>query len=240
MNGVFRLKNKDKLLKAIFLVSDGYQRISDMKWFIKNQMQLKSYLNRLIELQIVVQCGNIFKMRDKLLHMWINYVFRPALLYSCSDSSVARKIFESKLREEYDLFCQMQQRESISRIIELFQNFKGDTLYNERKRFIRLPHLEKVRFFKTMQDERSKYFIVGEGRDVFIASLKESVLEESDVIDFQLKCTTLGNKNIKKCIITLDKYTDTAKLIASKNKISLWNKQDINFLLRTYNKPVIA
>lgn len=236
---VWKLKNRSNLLKTIYLLADGYQRLHEMRIFIKNAQYIKHYLNKLVEMDIAVQSGHLFRIKDRLFLMWLNTVFRPSRVYSDIAGALREKIFRESLEREYDAFKESINKENIVRIIDLFSNFKGDTVYAENKKAMRLPHLEKVRLLRTMGEGSRRSFIIGEGNDVLIAALKENTLEASDVFDFKTQCTSLKNRRIKKCLVTLDTYTDNARLAAKENSITLWNKDDVNFLLRLYNKPAL-
>lgn len=236
---VWKLKHRNNLLKTMYLLADGYQRLHEMKIFIKNVQYIKSYLNKLVEMNIAVQSGHIFRIKDRLFLTWLNTVFRPARMYSDIESGVRQKLFVDKLSREYRVFKESISKENIARIIDLFSSFKGDTVYADNKKAIKLPHLDRVRLLRMIGEVRNRCFIIGEGNDILIAALKESALEESDVLDFKLQCTSLKSRKVKKCIVTLDTYTDNARLAAKENSINLWNKDDVNFLLRLYNKPVL-
>lgn len=235
---LWRIKNRSSLLKTVSLLADGYQRISEMKLFLKNTPEIKQYLNKIVEAGIAIQSGHVYRIKDQLLLFWINHVFKPGKLYTES-SGLRERIFYERLQEAFDAFCTSVNKENITRIMDLFGSFKGDTVYREQKKALKLPHLEKVRLLRTLNDGANRSFIVGEGNDVLIAALKETQLEEQDVIDFQQHSTVLNNRNVKKCIVTLEHYTESAKFIAKEHSINLWGKDDINFLLRLYNKPVL-
>jgi|GEM_PF-3328996 len=235
---LWKIKNRSSILKTVSLLAEGYQRISDMKLFIKNAPEIKQHLNKIVEAGIAVQSGHVYRIKDQLLLFWINHVFKPGKLYT-EASGLREKIFYERLQEAFDTFCTSVTKENITRIMDLFSSFKGDTVYREQKKALRLPHLEKVRLLRTMNEGSNRCFIVGEGNDILIAALKETQLEEQDVLDFQQQSTVLNNRNVKKCIVTLENYTESAKFVAKEHSINLWGKEDINFLLRLYNKPVL-
>lgn len=232
-------KNRNTILKTALLLADGYHRISDMKLFLKNTPQIRSYINKLLDAEIAVQSGGIFSIKDPVLLFWLKNVFRPLKLYP-ETSPLRIKMFEEKVRAEFAQFSEIVSRQNITRIIELFSQFKGDTVWTENKKSIKLPHIDKVRLLRTSgEGGGQRSFIIGEGQDVLIAALKETQLEEGDVLDFYRQCTSLNSKQVKKCIVTLDTYSDTARLIAKEHSISLWNRDDINLLMRLYHKPAL-
>jgi hypothetical protein len=146
-------------------------------------------------------------------------------------------LYRKKMEEEIALFREEFYKDKIKKILQLFSSFKNDILRLGRDRY-RLPSIEKLKIISYPQ--RDLHLIVGEGKEIVFAGIKEKNVEDSDIYDFIEKGTNVRGKGVKKIFISLDTVSHAARLIAKNNRVIIWDIGDVNRLLGIYNKPFVA
>jgi hypothetical protein len=121
--------------------------------------------------------------------------------------------------------------------MELISSFKDDILKLGKDKY-RLPTIDKSRLIS--YPEKKMHLLIGEGKEIIFAAIKEDGIEDNDVFDFIEKGSSIKGKNVRKILISLDTFTSTARLAAKNNRIIAWDLNEINGLFRVYNKPVIS
>jgi len=237
--GVLKEKYKDHqdLIKILFLLSQGYLRKNDIAFFLKiEQNRLTQKIKRLLEIEYIEVLGNIYKISDSLFSFWLSKVFRLYLSYNFLKEAQRVKIFKQTIEETFSLFKEEFYREKTKKVLELFSLFKDDVLMLKRQR-LRFPLLKKIKII-TYPEENSN-LLIGEGKEIIIVEIKEGECKEKDICRFIERSSLLKNRNLKRIYIYLGNIEDSVKLIAKKDKIILWGKEELNELLRIYNKPII-
>jgi hypothetical protein len=232
-----RFKDYISYLQLLLLISDGYQEKSDILSVARgDSRKLNTRLQRLTDLGYLSSYGNLYKIRDCLFGFWLSHVFRFYFYPSLLGSPQKQKMHLRKLNETLDIFMHNINKDKISRVAELFASFNSDYFKLGRSR-IKLPKVEKTKVI--FHPECKMHFLIGEGRDVVFAAIKETAVKDDDMFSYIERATPFRGKNIKKFFISLENFTSSAKLIAKQNKIINWNVNDINNLLSFYRKPVI-
>ncbi|OQX81499.1 MAG: hypothetical protein B6D56_02155 [Candidatus Omnitrophica bacterium 4484_70.1] len=232
-----RYRDYQDLIKILSLLSQGYLRKNDLAFFLKiEQKQLIQKIKRLSEIEYIEVLGNICKISDSLFSFWLSKVFELYLSYNFLDEIQRIKIFKQTIEETFSLFKEEFYREKTKKVLELFSLFKDDILVLKKQR-LRFPLLKKVKII-TYPEENSN-LLIGEGKEIIIVEIKEGACKEKDIYRFIERSSLLKNRNLKRIYIYLGEIEDSVKLIAKKDKIILWGKEELNELLRIYNKPII-
>lgn len=232
-----RYKDHRLLIKFLLLISEGYTRKSDLMFFSGlDSRKFSTKMQHLIEIDYVQNLGNIYIISDSLFTFWLSVVFKKYISVHILDENKRAFLFKERIREEISLFKEDFYKEKAQRILELFASFKNDTLIIEKQK-IRFPSLERIKIIA--YPEKSMNLLVGEGDEIVFAGIKENITNQTDILDFISKTRALKAKNIRKIFISLGDLTPPAKFIAKQNKISLWDINGLNTLLRIYNKPVL-
>jgi len=232
-----KYKDYQDLIEILLLISQGYIRKNDLLFFLKmdkNKFQQK--IKRLCEIEYVENLGNIYKISDELFSFWLSKIFRLHSSGSSFDTSCKIAIFEKKMREEFSLFKEEFYKERIQKVLELFSSFKNDTLiFNEQR--LNFPSLERIKVIT--YPEQDLKLLIGEGKDIVIVGIKEGESKEEDIYNFIKRSRLIKNRNLKKIFISLGEVSDSVKLIAKKDKILLWEREELNKILRIYNKAIV-
>jgi len=146
-------------------------------------------------------------------------------------------LLEQEFKEKIALFKEEFAKDKLKKVMQLFSSFKNDTLSFGKNKY-QLPTIEnpKVISYPT----RNFHLLIGEGKEIVFAGIKEKNVEDNDIFDFIEKGSNIKGKKVKKIFVSLDNLPPTARLIAKNNKLTIWDINEINRLLTVYNKPIVS
>jgi hypothetical protein len=142
-----------------------------------------------------------------------------------------------KIEQAISLFKEDFFKDKIKKILELITLFKNDNLKIGKDRCY-LPGIIKSKLMSYPQ--KNIHFLIGEGHEIIFVGIKEDCAEDSDIFDFVEKGSAIKGKKIKKIFISLGAFSDSAKLAAKNNRLTIWDINEINNLMRVYHKPIIT
>jgi len=237
---ILKEKHKDyqKLIRILISISRGYLRKDELNSLnITNPTAINASLTKLIDLNYIINYGNIYKITDALLSFWLSHVFKIHFYPPFLDKEKRRQWWRKAIFEEIALFKEYFLKDKIKRVLELVSSFKDDVLKIGKDKY-RLPTIEKTKLISYPEQRLS--YLVGEGQEIIFVGIKEKRVEDNDVYEFIERGSNLKGKKIKKIFITLDRFSPAAKLVAKNHKLIIWDVNEINHLLNVYNKPVIS
>ena len=222
----------------LILIASGYTRKKELFSLLRiDNKNLNSKLSKLLELDILDKNGSFYFIPDKLFSLWISSVFKLKRELPLIFSEDTKKAIKNKLKEKFEETNQAQKKDSFQRFLELLQLFKDDTIKTGKK-LISLPQIKRLRIIPA--HNKNMKFIIGEAKRYYlILAFKEDIPEETDILEFSNRCSYFRYKQPKKIFITLKKADITTKVLAKEKRLNFWEKEDVNLLLRLYNKPLI-
>ncbi len=231
-------KDYSNVLELILFLAKGYMRKKELTSLgIYNSKDINTRLQKLIDLNYVQNLGNIYKIKDSLFSFWLRIFFDLRFSLPTIEISKRQRLVDQRLKEELDLSKDEFFRDKLKKILELFSAFKNDSLRLGKNRYS-LPSVESIKVVSST--ERNLHFLVGEGREIIFAGVKEKDVEDNDIFEFIEKGTNIKGKRVKKIFISLDNLPSAARVIAKNNKLILWDVNEINRLLYIYNKPMVS
>ncbi len=231
----YSFKSSTSINKLLFLLSKGYMRRESLKNLTATSGQeLNHKLNKLVSLNCLNKHGNIYKIKDKLFSFWIAHFFKFYSIFPVFEPKKKKDLWQKEIQEEINIFKEEFAKNRLKKILELFMAFKDDSFSIDKDRYT-LPKLNNAKIIS--YPEENFHLLVGEGKKIIFAGIKEKTAEDKDVLEFIEKGSNVKGKNVQKIFISLDKLTDTANLLAKNKKITVWDKDSVNYLLDLYNKP---
>ncbi|UCG35609.1 MAG: hypothetical protein JSW17_02090 [Candidatus Omnitrophota bacterium] len=237
---ILKEKHKDSqnLIKILISISRGYLRKDELNSLnVCNCATLNAALTKLIDLNYIVNYGNIYKITDALFSFWLSHVFKIHFYPPFLDKKRRRQWWRKAIFEEIALFKEYFLKDKIKRVLELVSSFKDDVLKIGKDKY-RLPTIERTNLISYPEQRLS--YLVGEGREIIFVGIKEKRVDDNDVYEFIERGSNIKGKKIKKIFITLDRFSPSAKLVAKNHKLIIWDVNEINHLLNVYNKPLIS
>lgn len=232
------LKNSSSAAKVLIALSEGYIRKRDLvSLHILETKELTAKLQKLCDINYVENLGNVYKIKDPLFSFWLSHVFKLNFCPPLPDRHKRDILFEAKLRQTISVFKEEFFKDKVKKVLELIASFKNDTLRMGRAR-CHLPLITKSRLMS--YPEKNLHFLIGEGHEIIFVAIKESCVDDNDVFDFIEKGSVIKGKGVRKIFISLDTFSASAKLAAKNNKLITWDINEINDLMRVYQRPIIA
>jgi len=225
------------LIKLLFYISKGYIRKQEIiSLNLGDKKVVNARLNQIYKLGYVENLGNIYKIKDELFSFWLFNVFPLYFVSPILNVSQRFAIFRKRIYGEMALFKESFGKDKIRRVSELIEAFGDDTLRLGRAK-LKLPYVEKVNFVSYPEEDLTLF--VGGDREIIFIGVKEDIADDGDILYFIKKASSLRGRSIKKIFISLTKFTSSAILIAKENKLITWDINEVNNLLRIYNKPIL-
>ena len=234
----FNFKDHVCVIGILLALSKGYLRKKELASLdICDSKELNSCLQKMVDLNYIESLGNIYKLKDPLFSFWLKLVFDLQFSLPILNGKRKDSLFESQLHEEMCLLKEEFFKDKLKKILQLFSSFKNDTLRLGKNRYS-LPLVVNAKVIS--YPNRDFHLLVGEGREVIFAGIKESNVEDNDIFDFIEKGSNIKGKRVKKIFISLDDLPPTARVIAKNNKFIIWDVNDVNRLLNIYNVPLVS
>jgi len=233
----FCFKDFISIIKLLSALSAGYLRKRELiSLGIYESKDINSRLQRLADLNLIENLGDITKLKDPLFSFWLSHVFKLYSLQSAFNAQENNSFFRRKIYDEIELFKEDFFTEKLKKILQLFSAFKNDNLHLGENRY-KLPTLENSKIISF--PEKNFHLLVGEGREIIFAGIKEKDTSDNDVFEFLEKGANIKGKKVKKIFISLDRISSTTRLIAKNNKLLILDIDSLNQLCNIYNKPLV-
>ena len=200
---------------------------------ICDSRSLESRLMKLCEQSFITGNGTIYKIRDRLFGFWITNIFKYYL--EICDNRIRFDIYAENLKNSLAVYRSALKKCGVSTMLDLLGSFKDDAITLGKDNY-RLCTMAKT---KLVADDNEMKIIVGEGKEIVFMGIKEKNAQDSDLSSFAEKSNRIKGKGIKKIFVSFGNIPETVRLTAKNHKLISWDINDINQLLKIYNKPVI-
>lgn len=231
-------KDSSGMMKVLLMIGDGYIRKKELfSLNICEPRELNVKLSKLVEINYIENLGDIYQIKDPLFGFWLSNVFKLLFCPSFCDQQKSKILFKNKIKQQIALFRHDFAKDKVNRIIDLISSFKDDSFKIGKTKY-KLPLVNDTKIIS--YPEKKLHFIVGEGKEIIFAGVLDKDVGDTEVFDFIENAKSVKGKRVKKVIISLDRLTPTARLIAKNNKLFIWGAEEINDLLKVYNKPSMS
>ncbi|MDD5018872.1 MAG: ATP-binding protein [Candidatus Omnitrophica bacterium] len=232
-------RNKNDFIYLLDAIALGKNRLKDLAPYLRQQRAgIIQKCNKLIDVGILSKNGSFYFIGDRLLSFWLKFAHAEKLKALSHDLTEQAAHFDSQVRQEIDAFLNISRKSIADRICEVFNQFEGDEVLIDRKKF----QLDAFKELKLIAFEHSelRVGIFGKTQDnLWIAAIKENGIKERDVAEFISMVSSFKQKTIQKIIIGLGDVDRNARLLAKESHISTWDLDNINGLFEIYGKPRI-
>lgn len=232
-------RNKNDFSYLLDAIALGKNRLKDLASHLRQQRsQIIQKCNRLIDLGILAKNGSFYIISDRLLAFWLKFAHAEKLNSLSHDLTEQIAHFHNQIQSEIDAFLNVSKKSIADRICEVFNQFEGDEVLIDRKKF-QLNAFKELKLI-TFENSNLRVGIFGKTQDnLWIAAIKEEGINEHDVTEFIAMVKSFKQKKVNKIIIGLGEIDRNAKLLAKESRIATWGIENINNLLEVYGKPRI-
>jgi len=244
-NLFFKISDARLLSKSaavlIALSSENNNKQQDIVKSTKLQAKdVSKILNRLIEMDIIVRNGSLYRFRDKLFSCWLRVVYLKRIMSFSIDEQLEENYFKKDVTNRLNAFVQEFEKELSSRIMDLFKLFGNDVIQlNGRKhKFLSFNNVQKL-------DEglgNNISILAACNKRQWLCTIKKEYVTENDITKIlegmreRLRNTRI-HRNI---LISLGGINENAYLLAKETKFWVWDLDSLNVLMELYGKPHIA
>ena len=226
-------KMRKKYLNVLFALAEGSNKIKDVAPLIKGDDRILSkILEDLVNLDLVFKSGVFYKIHDTLFAFWLKNIYHKkeaSFIDSIHDKSAEFKNFVENDIENYLI---EYNQNLLERLRDLFGRFNGELVEIDKK-VKKLPKFMKVEVLKYGEDKN--YLSCETHKKYWVCKVKQSRVEETDVIDF-IQRTYNKTSTARRILIPLKDIDTNALLLAKEKGIWVWKLRSVNSLLRLYNK----
>lgn len=234
----YYFKNYSAVFKILLAISDGYNRRREiLSLNILEKCKVNFILKELVDLNCLESLGNLYTIKDPLFAFWLSSSFRLGLVAPLAADTERMGAYEKRIEGTIALFKEDFIKDKVKRILELISSFKDDIFKFGRTTY-KLPFVEKVKLLSYPQ--KRLHYVVCEGKEIVFVGIKEGDVCDADIFEFLEQMSSTKGKGIRKIFIALDRFSTTAKLAAKNSRLIAWDINELNQLLRVYNKPVIS
>jgi len=233
-----KLKDRDAGLKILLAITDGYIRKKDLSSLnICNNKELAGKLSKLVDSNYVLNYGEVYGANDPLFGFWLANIFKLHFAPAELNRSSRKTAWEQRIRQEISAARQDFYKDKINQVFDLIGSFKDDSLKIGKDRY-RLPLIDHKKIVS--DKDKGTHIVIGDGQEIVVLGIKENTVEDNDITEFMEKGSNIKGKKVKKIFISLDKFSHSAKLIAKENHFITWDIDDVNNLMKAYNRPIIS
>jgi len=230
-------KYREAYLAILLSLANNRNKQQEIARFTKIKSgEVSKGLERMLEMNLISKNGVFFTINDVMLEFWLKNVYQRKKEILVDGAVNKGLLFSADIKSHIMSFTEESSKNVIVRIAELINLFSNELVQIESKQ-MRLPHFTKIET-KSLSDQ--KPFIVASSRGKsWVIEPHEKEVCENDITAYIRNIKSLEGTVANKVIITLRGIDENAKLLAKELKISLWDMNTINTVLRLYGKTRI-
>ncbi|MBN1941040.1 MAG: ATP-binding protein [Candidatus Diapherotrites archaeon] len=225
------------ILKA---VAKGNARVSEIaKEAGLPLSSLPRYLKKLAELDIVGKRTNEkgkyteYYFIDSIFELWLKevYILREESLIPTLETK--KKEFETHFKKIFSVYKTEVGKGNEARVRELFQLLDGtDKICGEN-----IPKFDSVSNYSAESEEID--ILAKKGTETWVAEVTDSNINIGDIKEFIKKINRMNLSDTNKIFIALSNIEQKTSNFCKTNKICLWNKNEVNRLMKKYGRKRI-
>jgi predicted transcriptional regulator len=195
---------------------------------------LSRYLRNLIEVGIVRKSGSVYTLIDPLLKLWLKYVFTLREDDYIPEIGIKLDMFKSNIEQMITAYKQENGKGVEARVRELFRAFDGRISLHEKK----LPKFDEVeqRVIRGAEFDIAAQYKNG----YWFVEVKTSPVSSKMVRNFASKVAGSNMKVEEKIMVATSGIDSKAMSLAIEEGIWVWGIEDVNFLMKLYEKfPIL-
>jgi len=220
-----------EILKAIATGSTKQSQIA--KYTTKMPQELSRPLRFLEQAGFVTRNGVEYFITDPMLKTWLSAAYPLQMELSFIKDGKRLDAFDRKIEEMITTYRRELGKGSESRVRELFRDFGGLELHHTK-----LPKFTEVE--QRVIDGNEFDIVARYGEHYWIAEVKSGNINATDVNRFIEKLDKIGYTIDSTLIVALAGIDTKALRIAEENKIRVWDRDDVNFLMKLCGKfPIL-
>lgn len=234
LENTFRRRNIGFHIEILKAVASGSTKQSQIaKYTTKIPQDLSRPLRFLEQTGLVTRNGVEYFITDPMLRTWLSAAYPLQMELSFIKDGKRLDAFDRKIEEMITTYRGELGKGSESRVRELFRDFGGLELHHTK-----LPKFTQVE--QRIINSNEFDIVARYGEHYWIAEVKSGNITVADVNRFVKKLKKLEYIIDCTLIVTLAGIDTKALRIAEENNILVWDRNDVNFLMKLCGKfPIL-
>jgi AAA+ ATPase superfamily predicted ATPase len=225
-------------LNILLAISSGKRKVGEIAKFIHiSATSVSRYLKKLVNTGLVKKYGSVYLVIEPMLPLWLKLAYQKISL----SLDIDYIIYEQKVNQELEALINVFEEEETKTLAErlrtLFSSFKNDIVRLNGHRF-KLFHFSEVEH--RVADGIELPIVARVHNRYWIPHVAEEKVSEKDIRAIIEKLKKLRYRISCKPLICLGGIETDAKLAAQEAGLTIWDLEDINILLNTYNLCPLA
>lgn len=224
-------------LDILCSIAEGRYRLSQISTAFKGKKKdMPVKVEKLIEENLISKNGFIYYFNDRVFEFWLKNVYNKKRHSMVSIFQDRSNMFKSQINELVSFFVEDNRKGIYERIEKLLGSFSNEVLKID-ERSTKFPRFTGIKTDAPGAEEAQRlikaFYSPGKA---WVMQCRQQVVDEiamAGIIDRFKKTTPASKKNI---LIALSGVEPNAMLIAKENKIWIWNKENLNFILSLYRR----
>jgi len=223
------------VLKAL---AKGVGTSQALRQSFKGRREPQKKLNRLLEIGVLSKNGVFYQVTDRLFAFWLRTCFEKKSYVLAGNISQQSSEFRQEAEETMKRFSLQMRQKAREKVTFLFESFNGEKVEIDQKSHL-LPRFSKLHLMNGKVDGA---ILVGEKENgLWVSSLFEHPVEEEHVAEFLKQCKHLNRPIYQKILISLGGMSPNARLLAKKEKLWMWERENVNRLLDIFGHgPILT
>ncbi|MFH1837520.1 MAG: ATP-binding protein [Candidatus Omnitrophota bacterium] len=236
VNFFLEKKNRKNFVPIMVSLAHGNRTNKEIQKDIgKRDKELGQRLQKLEEMDLVLNSGTFYYITDKLFEYWLKNVYDLKGRSLINDMGMKYLEFKKAVSEDYDKYCSFRGMDTADIIRDLFKSFDGEKIkINMKPR--KMPRFDSVEKKKI---SNAIWQITGrtENRKWICNIKQEDIIEDRDIYDlWEMKTSGEDEKIMRKIIVPLKGVEQNAYLLAKEQNIWIWSPKQLNKILRLFGK----
>ncbi|MDP8299228.1 MAG: ATP-binding protein [Candidatus Tantalella remota] len=236
INFFLEKKNRKKFIPVLESLARGNSTIKEIqKDMGKQDKELGNRLQKLQEMDLVLNSGTFYTISDKLFEYWIRHVFTLKAQSMIDDMDIKYLEFKNAVLEDLRNYREFSSKSVETVVSELFSAFGGEKVkidINCRK----MPKFDSVKR-RSLSDNVFQITGMTGGRKWICHVKKGDIVDERDVSNLaRIKDGKDDPKISRKIFISLKGIEQNAYLLAKDQNLWVWDANKLNSILRLFGK----
>lgn len=234
LENTFQRRNIGFHIEILKAVASGRTKQSQIaKYTTKIPQDLSRPLRFLEQVGLVTRNGVEYFITDPMLRTWLSAAYPLQMELSFIKDGKRLDAFDRKIEEMITTYRGELGKGSESRVRELFRDFGGLELHHTK-----LPKFTQVE--QRVINSNEFDIVARYGEHYWIAEVKSGNITVTDVNRFVEKLKKLEYTIDRTLIVALAGIDIKALRIAEENNIRVWDRNDVNFLMKLCGKfPIL-
>jgi len=236
VNFFLEKKSRKKFLPALISISKGNKTIKSIQRDLgRTDKELASKLEKLQGMDLVYNSGVFYDLSDKLFSYWLRNVYALKTQSMIDDMDLKYLEFKQLIENDYRSFMVFKKKNVEDVICDLFRSFGNEkvrvNMYD--RKMPKFSEVECTNLSGNVLEIRGKV-----KNNLWICRIKQNdIVDEQDITTLiDQKDYNKKSKIVRKICIPLKRIEHNAYLLAKEKNIWVWDLNQLNEILRVYNK----